>query len=122
MAEYTFKAGTTKPLRVTLVRSDGSPVSLEGSQVDFHMEGAVLGLGLPEVTGAATILEGTVDPDSSTGSLFAKGTVEYPWASDETLVPGLYRAVWRITDAANDFEVVPNEGWFSLVIEYGGPI
>lgn len=115
MSEYTFKAGDTKPLRVTLQRADRSAIPLAGATVTFEMDGAVA--GLPTVIGAATILEGTVNPDSLTGALFPRGMVEYRWVAGQTDVRGLYRAVWRILDAAGDLETVPNEGYFSVIIE-----
>jgi len=93
---YNMKTGDTKPMRVQLTYSDGTPVNLTGATATFFM-------GTTIAAGAATVVDGP------------GGLVEYPWLVGQTAVAGKYPAEFRI-NIGGATQRVPSRGTLTVVI------
>lgn len=94
-------------LQPTPGRRDGKmqAIDLTGATVTFQMSGGDGCCGSSSVT-----LTGTVTIEDAKG-----GAVSFSWGSNDTAMPGTYRATWTVTKAgvALDF---PNDGYILVRI------
>ncbi len=78
MRTFNCKTGDTKPMRVRLTYSDGSPVQLAGATATMYMGTKVLG-------GPCTVIDET------------DGVLDYPWRAGETDTAGQYPVEFEVT-------------------------
>lgn len=101
MASLFMKAGDTWPRLAGKV-----DVALNGATVKFIMYRADAVLNLGQVlTRPATIVG---DP--------AQGNVEYVWTSNDTMIPGRYFCVFRITLRDGRVTSLPDKGYMEVRI------
>lgn len=100
---FTIKKNDREPAFRAKLFQDDAPAPLTGATVKFLMklEGAMPSAA-PKVSAAATI----VDP--------VNGIVRYDWATDDTNIPGNYRAEFEVTYANGKSRTFPNEDYLPV--------
>lgn len=103
MSTFKIKRNDTRrALEVTLLDSAGSPVSLAGASVRFHMReraGATL-----KVDADATIVEALA------------GTCKYTWNPSDTDTEGKFQAEFEVTYADGGIETFPSDDYITVSI------
>lgn len=105
MAQFTIRQGTTVPfITARLEDAEGNAIDLTNATIEFVMADQMTDTVF--VQGPAQILNtnpADVPPDGF--------NVQYAWAADDTVVPGIYRAEWRVTRAGGTYpETFPSVG------------
>ena len=79
-------------------------------------------IDLSTASSVKLILKQALPPTTVTGAMAisvpaSAGIVTYTWAGTNTDVPGSYDGEVEITWAAGKVETVPNDGYFSVIIQ-----
>src|SRR5262245_2285605 len=100
---FKIKQRSLRPsLRQYLVDGDGHPFALTGATVRFQMGHP----GDPARVNAAAVVEDV-----------ATALVRYDWVDGDTDVVGTYKGLWRVVYGDNTPELVPSDGYVTVVVE-----
>lgn len=101
MADIVIRNGDRLPVLQRSLTLDGEPVALTGATVIFKA-----------ANDSGEVISGTCDITDSD-----YGQVEYPWSTNDALVPnGFYRAWFEITYSGGERLTSPNDGYLVLHI------